>query len=120
MQRDMDLARRILQELEQYPEPVGPVHISLEGKSEDEISYHIKLLHEAGLVEALDMSTLRQFSWRPMRLTWAGHEFLDASRNDEIWSRAKRVLREKGGILSFDVLKYVLIELTKRSLVLTD
>jgi hypothetical protein len=47
------------------------------------------------------------------RLTWAGHDFLDSARNREIWNQTKRVVAEKKGSVSFEMLKLVLIELGK-------
>ena len=44
MKRDMDLARNILFEIEKYSEPNGWTEIKIENYSQEEISYHIKLL----------------------------------------------------------------------------
>ena len=56
MKRDMDLARQILLKIEEYPDPTGWVDIIIEGYSDQEISYHIKLLYQAKLIEAYDGS----------------------------------------------------------------
>ncbi len=42
-----------------------------------------------------------------------GHEFLDASRIETLWDMAKSTITDKGGQLSFDMLKRVLFELSK-------
>jgi len=42
------------------------------------------LLHEAGFIEAMDLSTLGGICWKPTRLTYNGHEFLDAARSDTV------------------------------------
>ena len=42
-------------------------------------------------------------------LTWQGHEFLDAARNDTIWRKAKKKVLETTGGLAFDVLKAALL-----------
>jgi Hypothetical protein (DUF2513) len=47
----------------------------------------------------------------PTRLTWDGHEFLDAARDDTRWQKAKRYIVEKGSGLSFEVLQGVLMKL---------
>jgi hypothetical protein len=52
----------------------------------------------------------------PRRLTWLGHEFLDAAREDLRWGQAKRLVLEKTGSVSFATLQQVLVELMKRSL----
>ena len=117
MQRDMDLIREILLCIEAHASPDKWLEISIEGRSEEEISYHVKLLTQAGLVEARDVSTIGEFSWKPTSLTWEGHEFIEAARDEAMWERAKRLMIDRGGGLSFEVLKAVLIDLVKTSVI---
>ncbi len=51
----------------------------------------------------------------PFSLTWQGHEFLEASRNDTFWNKAKEIVKSKCGALSFDVVKALLISMAKES-----
>jgi hypothetical protein len=75
------------------------------------------LLDEAGLLVARDLpNTSNWLNWRPTRLTLAGHEFLDASREPSRWQKAKKVVLEKTGSLSFEALKQVLFQLIKEAL----
>src|SRR5262249_23848199 len=100
-------------------EPMGWLDIEIEGRSKLEISYNVKQLEEAGLITAIDISTSDGFDVRPKRLTWKGHEFLDAVRNDTIWHKAKEVVMEKAGGLAFDLVRETakgLIEGALRSL----
>jgi Hypothetical protein (DUF2513) len=112
MKRDMDLARRILLEVEAFPGPI--IHpnnqIVIDGHAAEEIIYHVMLLHEAGLLDAYNLSNRRGMNWKPKRLTWLGHEFLDASREPSRWEKAKSVVLEKTGGLSFEALKQVLFQ----------
>src|SRR4051812_7449391 len=112
MKRDMDLCRCILQELENSPVGVtgtNACELSIEGHDRAEVRYHVRLLSDAGLIETVDsLFPAEGEVCVPRRLTWAGHEFLDASRKDTIWQTAKRIAVEKTGGLSFDVLKAVL------------
>ncbi|HWM89533.1 MAG TPA: DUF2513 domain-containing protein [Thermoanaerobaculia bacterium] len=110
MKRDMDLARRILFAVEEAPLD-GETDLNFDDFSQEEISYHVMLLSEAGLIEAQDQSGYGGSDWQPERLTWAGHEFLDASRDQGRWEKAKKLVREKVGGLTFDALKAVLIRL---------
>src|SRR4051794_15365311 len=112
----MDLARRILQEVEAFPGPI--VHpnnqIAIDGHTAEEISYHVMLLNEAGLLDAYDLSRAGVLcDWKPTRLTWAGHEFLDASREPSRWDKAKAIVREKTGGLGYEALKQVLFQLIR-------
>jgi len=47
------------------------------------------------------------------RLTWSGHEFLNNARSDTQWKRAKDIVVAKGGAVSFEILKAVLVQVVK-------
>jgi hypothetical protein len=111
----MDLARAILVKLEECEECTGLGWIEgleIENHSSPEIAYHVMLLNEAGLIDAQDMTnSVDGLSWFPKRLTWAGHEFLEASKDEGIWQKAKGMAKEKTGGLSFAVLQAVLVKM---------
>ncbi len=117
MKRDMDLARQILLEVEKTPYQGKPgFSLTLKDISKEELDYHIMLLQEAGLVEATGTTYQSgNVKWRIKRLTWEGHEFLDSARNTGTWNEAKRVIQDKGGNLTFDVLKAVLAQLARQA-----
>jgi Hypothetical protein (DUF2513) len=118
MQRNMDLARAVLLELEKCPFKGGWHNISVEGQSEEDVSYHISLLYETGFIDAIDLTTMGSPhpEWKAKTITWEGHEFLDASRDNTRWERAKVVIKEKGGALTLEALKLVLSDLIRRAL----
>ncbi|MGH8545557.1 MAG: DUF2513 domain-containing protein [Gammaproteobacteria bacterium] len=118
MKRDFDLAREILRQIEESSDAVGVkwIDLEIEGRDPVEVSYHVRLLDEAGLIEAFDLTTMGGFDWRPKRLTWAGHEFLDAARDDARWEKAKDLTVKTAGSLSFEGLKYVLTQLLRATL----
>ena len=111
MKRSMDLCRAILLHLEESDSSSAPQCISVVGVSEDEVSYHVKLLADAGLIEALDFSDLSSSQWSPICLTWEGHEFLDAARDDTIWNKAKA----QAGDVPIQVLKELLIHTVRNA-----
>ncbi len=117
MKRNMDLVRQILFEIEKCENPWGPNEIEIEGHSGQVVSYHIKLLSQAGLMEAEDASCMgpEGFSWSAGPLTWEGHEFLDAARDQTIWKKAKSTVLERVGEVPFEVLKELLIQSVKSS-----
>lgn len=43
-------------------------------------------------------------------MSWDGHEFLEASRDDERWFKAKEIIAELKGA-TFEVIKYVLVQI---------
>lgn len=114
MTRDMDLAREIMLELERAPYDRGLSSINIGGRDKDEINYHVMLLNEAGLVKAQELTPYDGVRWIPSRLTWQGHEFLDAARNETIWQRTKEFVQARGGTLTFDVAKAVLAQFALR------
>jgi len=96
MKRDMDLARQILIQVEDSPAPFFPVRLNIEGKSQEEIVYHVVLLEEAGWIEATDVGD----DWRlPTRLTWQGCEFLESVKDNTRWKEVKEVTEKIGGFV---------------------
>ena len=104
MVRDMDLCREIMRQIADSRTLDAPVKVAVEGRSDDEITYQLHILRQAGLIEAIDLTTLGGMAHRPLRLTWDGNEFLDATRDDTIWNRAKAGFGKAGGALTFDLL----------------
>ena len=115
MKRDMDLARLILFKIEEKPYTGDWVEISVDGYSPEETTYHIMLLAEAGLIDADNVSHGRTNKWMPKQLTWQGHEFLDAARDNNRWNKAKNTMEKFGGFV-FEIGKQVLLELIKSEL----
>jgi hypothetical protein len=115
MQRDMDLIRQILLELEAHQDPRGTVVIRAEGYSPEQVAYHVKLMAECGLVDAVNFSTMGRMDWRPRSLTWAGHEFLDATRNDGVWHRLKAEVKDRGLSLPFELVKELAIKIAAQA-----
>jgi hypothetical protein len=76
------------------------------------VAYHFQILHEAGLVQANLLTFERHgaVDGTIERLTWSGHEFIDATRNDTIWKKTKAVVGKQLGTAPFDIL----LEVAKR------
>jgi hypothetical protein len=113
MKRDMDLCRAILLDLEEREQGAGWVEIDIPEFSREQITHHIRLLDEAGLIDAEDLTNMSGSEWKAKRLTWAGHEFIDAARSDTVWQKTKTIVREKTGVLTFEALKLGLAEVVK-------
>ena len=71
MKRDMELARTILQQMEEKSEGMGRVTLDLPNHASEEIHYHLKLLKQAGLIEATDCTTGQGLHFIPLRLNLA-------------------------------------------------
>jgi Hypothetical protein (DUF2513) len=111
MKRDMTLVREILLATEAHPPGQGPANLQLPGFSAEQMSYHVKIMAEAGFIEALDASTHDGMEWNPTSLTWQGHEFLDAVRNETVWRKTLTFIKEKGGSVPFEIVKTVAVKL---------
>jgi hypothetical protein len=101
MKRDLDLARRILLRLE-----AGADSVADEGRPSEEIQYHIRLLAEAGLIEA---DEIVPGQWWPERITWMGHELLDASRDEALWLEVRGKVEAASGSAPLSVLQELLV-----------
>ena len=44
-----------------------------------------------------------------LRLTYEGHEFLDAARSDTLWNQGKRAVMQDTGVLTLEGLKICLL-----------
>ncbi|MGK2915978.1 MAG: DUF2513 domain-containing protein [Porticoccaceae bacterium] len=76
-----------------------------------EISHHIELLLDAGLISANMFKPLAgPPSFSVSRLTWDGHEFLDAIRSDTVWQRTKNSFVSSGISMTFDLVKSVALD----------
>ncbi len=108
MKRNWDTIRELLAKVEDCTLPTDIVQ--LEHFSEEraaEISYHMALLIEAGLVLGQVINTLgpEVQDFIVERLTWDGHEFLDSIRSDTVWQKTKKMFTEQGLSMSFDLIK---------------
>lgn len=113
MKRDMDLIRKMMLQVEESTSPNG-CGIDIRGYIPQEMYYNAKLAQEAGLIEATfagDYSTVHV-----LRLTYDGHEFLDAARNDTLWVKAKDMAAKNAGAVTLEALKIALSVLIRRGL----
>lgn len=99
MRRDMDLVRALLMRAESEHSAYAPEKIEINGYTEEQIGYHALLLNEAGLVKAVEVTTMGSPSpeARISRLTWDGHEFLDSAREPARWEKTKDLVNKVGG-----------------------
>lgn len=117
MKRNLDLVRAILLDVEARGTPLELIDPEVDGFNELEISYHVMLLEDSGLIRAMDRTAIGIFRWSAGALTWRGHELLEYLRDDALWQTAKsEVLVAAGDGLPFDVLQERLRELVSRRL----
>ena len=108
MKRDMDLIRDLLLRFEGAPEEfVGKKGLAVDGRTANEVDYHLALLEDAGYVEHPE--PVQPFPGgvrfdHGRRLTNSGHDFLDAVRDPEVWAKTKSGAVAAGGF-TIDLLK---------------
>jgi hypothetical protein len=113
MKRDMDLLREILRvEESDRTEKLGDKY------TQEQIAYHVQLLIDVGFIEGKVASDSRGGRQIPVvyfitRLTMAGHDFLDAARENKVWEKAKGTFREKGVGWTVELLKAVCVQIVK-------
>ncbi len=107
MKRDLELYRRILQAVEACPNARCNLR-SLDGVSNDEFGYHVKLMAEIDLIEAIDASDFAGEDWIITGMTHEGHEFLDAIKEDNIWIKLKSTAKNASGVITVETLKLAL------------
>ena len=143
MKRDMDLVREILRRTEDMPFWKRPhlaefgaletcrdsngtldlaKYLGLEGYTSEQISFHVKIMAQAGLLEAAEYSAnteLKEYAgdvaWVPIELTWWGCEFLEAVREESRWDKVKEVMAAAGGFV-FELAKAVALELMREQI----
>ncbi|MCH8178195.1 MAG: DUF2513 domain-containing protein [Proteobacteria bacterium] len=104
MKRDPDVIRSIAMATEALKP--GELLTQLPNIDQHTFAFHVKLMQDAGLVDAVVKSYLGN---EPppavvMRLTWDGADFLDAARSDTLWAKAKKSVIAPTASWTFDIL----------------
>lgn len=121
MKRDLDLARRLLLDIEARDadcsvsvlSPALPREATNGSAAhrfdvDERIRYHLRLLIDGGYLREVD----RTSAGVPcVRLTHDGHELIELSRHEELWREAKWLCQERAGGLSLTVIRTFLTRL---------
>lgn len=108
----MDVIRLLLLQLEDNEEAAG----KLKAYDEPLVVYNAALLVDSGLVEG---AVARSGNNEPLsvamdHMTWAGHDFLDAARDETIWKKAKQNVMKPAASYTFEIVKeYLKAEIRK-------
>lgn len=105
MERDNEMIRQLLIEFKENSKPGADISPDTEKEN-----YHMYLLLESGLIDAKKQNYMGQSlpEYINLRITTAGHDFLEAAENNTVWEKSKQSLKEKGmniGNVPIDVLK---------------
>jgi hypothetical protein len=111
----MDIMRKVMQALEQADLPLNPIgkplYKNLDG-ADPTVAEHIRLLVEAQYLEA-DIDEYMDGSTDILirRITLQGHEFLSVSRNDAVWTKALKKIKDAALGTTLDVVTKVCSEI---------
>jgi hypothetical protein len=103
-ERDLDLVRRILKDIEKLPPDTttGSLQYPTE-YSQAIVNEHLRLLIEEGFIEGSVVFDREKIAAvRIARLKWKGHDFVTASQNDSLWQKAKTSVIKPTMSFTFD------------------
>lgn len=118
MKRDLDLVRAIMVVIENHEEErMDQVEVSRDLHEQfpnlsvvgNSLVAHVRMMEEAGLVEAKIIAAMDASTFLNLRLTWEGQEFLANARDEKVWG----IVKEKYGEVSFAIIKVALVETAK-------
>jgi hypothetical protein len=112
----MDLFRAILLSIEEEPSGKYWNAKPLLNHSIQDVVAHVRLIDDAGLIEARFLGNIDNDGAFVIRMTNAGYDFLEESRQPTRWEQAKAQLKAAGLPTTIAVIKTVLESLVKAHL----
>lgn len=116
MKLDPDCIRDVLLSIESLPytgyRTIDELAAEYPHYEQISLDYTCLKLHEAGLIEALLVSSMGQWHQRVLKiydLTFRGHEFLNSIRGEKVWSKTMSVVKNIGSS-SLEILKDVAVK----------
>jgi hypothetical protein len=114
MKRDMDLIRNILFAMEESKQTYFTDHSlpEMEGRSSEVVYYHMKIMSQANLLNCEKVihenevnignhqTKTFKHEYDKFSISWHGHEFLDALRDDNQWKKIKKTMSKAGGFIT--------------------
>ena len=94
MQRDMNLIRALLLAIESSPTSKLASQPTIKGWDTATVSHHIELsvMQRLILAKRFDYVGQKLPEWHAIQLTPQGYDFLEAARDDTIWTKMKTTL----------------------------
>lgn len=92
----MELVRSLLLEIEAQYTAVLEQIPDIPSFSREIVVEHTRLLLEAGMIDAIDVSDADGDDYISLRLTWHGHDFVNSVRDPEIWKKTKTSAKSVG------------------------
>ncbi|WP_417279242.1 DUF2513 domain-containing protein [Celeribacter sp.] len=113
--RNLDRMREILCFIEDDNDVHGRAILAGNAFFNAEDSYQIQLLQQAGFIQVGPISMGSGMpSWGSV--TFEGHDYLDAIRDEGIWSKTKNAVAETGGSASIEIVKALAVGFLKKKI----
>lgn len=118
MKRDMDLVRQMLIRMEDGVFLHGHKN-GLDMYCQDKINGHLSIMSDGDLIRQTYMHLVKlddgsTTTYPGYGLTWKGHDFLDAVRDDAWWQKVKDRTKEVTGGLGIEMLKEAALDLFRQ------
>jgi hypothetical protein len=115
MERNFNLVRQIMLQVEATPPGTQIQNLTCEGFDEATIIEHVDIMIEAGLLDGIIPKTMAGSSGFLVRkITWKGHDFLANAKNDTVWKKVMNEAKEKGSSVSLVVLNGLLTKAAQK------
>ncbi len=114
MQRDLDLLRQLLLEIERRgaTSSIDALHADPRHEGDERVRYHLRLLTDGGFLKEVGQTS----GGAPcVRLTYEGHEFVELARSDVRWREAKSTLLASTGGVPLALIRALLMKWACRS-----
>ena len=117
MRRDLNLVRKILMAVEECDDDYIN-DLEIPQYSYRTVNYHLELMSQAGLLKAEVFHAAQEKYLKSLisEITWNGHDFLDAVRNDTVWRKTKSQINKLGGSITFEAVKKIALKIALDSL----
>ncbi len=100
MKRDLDLQRKILLRIEEAKPFETLWDLPIEGYDMQTVAYHCQMLYDAGLIKEYNGITADNIDgvidFYVRDLTSAGQDFIETVRDDTVWAKTKKTIKDKG------------------------
>lgn len=108
MKRDFDLIRTIMMEAQSFEPNQGYIKFIYDDEDIRAVDEHCALLIEAGLLNGVvtindDSGIIKKVKVRG--ISWEGHNFIDAAKNDNLWDKAKSTILNGATGITFGLLQ---------------
>lgn len=118
MKRNMDIVKKLLLLIENNEDDRCELKIP-DDINKDIAAYHLKIMDQAGYTKSVIRYASDELYWISSSLTWQGHEFLNAIKNERAVEIAEKEAESKGSKLAdlpFEVVKQLVIASSKQLL----